>query len=831
MHLNRAVLVAASLRRSVRSGGGARATVAALLVAAAVGGCVKDEGSIVLVFPNDVARAAIRRLRVETYSPDAGGVGLSDRTCGLDFLGSAREGQDPLGTPNPRGEYSCPEPCPAGWFESQSLAKVPAGRQIVYVLAYASTADGETPLLEGCSDQFDSREDEGELEDVEVRLNFVIPDNARLAKVGGDRQVGRSDSTLGLPLTVEVRAESPSTGAPYTIPAIPIEFTSLSAGYSIEGLEQAVRTVDADGFARAPVTTPPTTGSGFIRATALPLVGVEGATSSVSFSISVTEATRFAQTEVIQQAGGRPVALAFGRLHESPDVDLAWVTCQGSSADCQLAAEMPNPGAARLGVVRNVGSTTGRRLLPTPEALGILPTDIEMVDMLPPYGVQEVAVLNARRADCQQRGCRDDGLCHCFGLAPGEPCACEGSEIRLLETEGDAVVSIDRYTLTASNGVGMAVMPGFSDGGVDGLVVAGRGRMRNDRPCNSSNTCRQPNITAERQLCEGSPQACGCPPNEYCDCIDCSLGSRQTFCQGEDKSLDFLAARTVNTRDIYNRGGCQNWVRACGGEPVAVRCECRDDNGGSCSASDGCGCIVPVRVRLGELEAPVVPFNIVAGQLRPGEDDDIVVPSADGLELVRRGGPAGFTSQGSPIVNAPIHRAVIAQLDLAAEEDRPAPIVAPDLAWVARSKCTGENYENACPIVDANAGDDPRVGCLGVYYTDGQSSVFRVQTPGRGGCRRHALTFRPDGLCVGRFNDDEHVDVAIAARGVPDLLVFAGDGRGGLLDPPERFQLPDAGGGPVACRDMDGDGLDDIAVFSTNADGLMSGIALLKTRP
>ncbi|MEL7367513.1 MAG: hypothetical protein AAFN74_01280 [Myxococcota bacterium] len=189
-------------------------------------GCADGEGSIALVFPNDVVRSAIRRLRVEAYSPDSGGTGLSDRTCS-DFIGEARIGMDPLGTPV-RGDYQCPEPCADGWFTDLSLGKVPAGRQIIYVLAYASNLEGQMPILEGCSDGFDSTEESGSFENVNIDLDFVLPDGTRLVKAAGDRQVGRGDSTLGTPLTVEVQADAPISGAPYVIPGLPVVFESES---------------------------------------------------------------------------------------------------------------------------------------------------------------------------------------------------------------------------------------------------------------------------------------------------------------------------------------------------------------------------------------------------------------------------------------------------------------------------------------------------------------------------------------------------------------------------------------------------------------------------
>ncbi len=816
---------------------GALGAIGALWLAV---GCADGESSIRLVFPNEVARSVIRRLRVEAYNPDAGGTGVSARTC-LDFLGEARTGNDPLGAPV-RGDYQCPELCADGWFTEQELAQVPSGRQIIYALAYASTDAEAVPILEGCTDGFDSTDDRGDSENVEVVLDFVIPDGARLVKVDGDRQVGRAQSTLGLPLAVEVRADEPILGGPYVIPGVPVEFTSETQEFEVAGGTSLVVPAGADGRAKAAVRLPATAGSGVIAARAQPLNSVPNAVPVVRFSVSVTEPTEFAQVDVVPAGtGGQPVALALGDLDGAGSSDLAVLRCDGTAAACTPAANMSSVGAGRLSVIRDVGDPQARRVLSAGATVGVLPADLAVVDMALPAGRSEIAVLNARRADCQDRVCPEEGACECFRSAPGLPCPCEGSEIRLFEVGADAANLLGAYTLTASNAVAMAVVPDPELGTFDSLVVAGQGRLRNERPCNRSNSCRQPNpsISEERALCENDPLLCGCPPNEFCECTDCSSDNLVGFCRADDKMLDFLTVRSGALGDLYNRGGCQRVSAQCGGDPDVSStrintCECLDaaERGGSCVGSeDACGCRVPRAVRLGQTSAPVFPLGLTAGALRPGSSPDLVVPNVDGLGFAtaNRGDPP-FTFEEIPVVNAPVHRAVVTALDAAAERDLGITDAAPDVVWTARARCT-EGFEGACPTTDVNGDSDPKTGCLGVYFTDGADSVLRLAPPGNGGCRRHALSYVPDGLCAGRFNADEHVDIAVSARGVPDVLIYSGDGRGGLLDPPERIPLPAEGGGPLVCGDLDGDARTDIAVFSTDARGEMTGVVLLKTRP
>ncbi|MEL7367514.1 MAG: hypothetical protein AAFN74_01285 [Myxococcota bacterium] len=582
---------------------------------------------------------------------------------------------------------------------------------------------------------------------------------------------------------------------------------------------------DSEGRATVDVSLPAQSGTGFVRAASDALAGVRNAQDIVRFAVSVTPPTQFNSVEVIQRTAGRPVAVRLGNLAPGGTLDAALVTCEGSETDCDLAPIIDTPGRTALTVIRDIGSAS-RRALSVPVDLGILPVDLQLTNMREPRATQEIAVLNARRDSCQQRACPLDRPCACFGLAPGAPCPCEGSEIRLFQVSGDDVTETGLHTLTASNGVGMTVLPGGT--GFDSLVVASRGRMRNERPCSRINSCNLPNVTDTPEFCESNPLQCGCPPNEFCECDDCSANSAIGFCRANDKILDFLSVRE-QTEVPYNEGGCQNWVSACG-QGIENICECRDQSirGGRCDASDACGCSVPSQVRLGELSAPEVPLGIVAGALRPGEDFDLVVPSVGGLGLAQSaGGRLPFTYLGSPSMNAPIDTAVVTQLDEAVESNLPT--IPPDVVWIAKSRCTN-GFEDFCPRINTNGDSGPLRGCLGVYFTAGQDSVFNLRPPTEGGCRRHDLAFEPAGLCVGRFNSDDHVDVAVASETRTDVLIFAGDGRGGLLDPPEQIALPGGDrGGPLACGRLDADAFDDIVVMTTDAAGRSTGAVVLRT--
>jgi hypothetical protein len=108
------------------------------------------------------------------------------------------------------------------------------------------------------------------------------------------------------------------------------------------------------------------------------------------------------------------------------------------------------------------------------------------------------------------------------------------------------------------------------------------------------------------------------------------------------------------------------------------------------------------------------------------------------------------------------------------------------------------------------------LGCVGVFYTDRQQSLFELGSPSEGGCRRYDLTFTPDAMCAGDFNGDRAIDVAITDEESDKLYVMAGDGFGGLLDPPAELPLPAPGakGGPITCGRIDGDDKDDVVVVN-----------------
>lgn len=804
-----------------------RLLIATVLAGLGVGvvGCGPSETSVALVFPNDVVMKSIRRIRVAAYPPSAGGA-ASDRDC-RDFEDLAREGMDPVGTPV-RGDFDCNENCADDWFSGEELPKIDAGRQIVYVLAYASTEEDATPVLEGCTDRFDSRGGSDEVFEVPIDLHLVIPKSARLVKTAGDRQVGRAGEKTPIPLQVRIEAESPGgAGYTYFIPGIPVTYTTSDEGFELIGGAASTRVetlTGAEGLAEVEMRLSPMAGTARVRVTAealKPWIDNE-LRAQADFSLSVTDPSRFAPSQVIQgRAGALPIRVALGKLDGPGPLDLVVLSCRGSQEGCALGKDAVAPfGTSEATVVLNVGVAPEQ--LDVPQLQGILPAGLAVADFQPEVSstVDEIAIVHGRRAECQGRVGTPAKRCPYFGVADGEPCPCEGSEVLILGHDGTQLKLQNRHTMTASNAIAAVAYLSPDTDPQFGLAIVAQGRSINTQPCSQAGRClpHDPEVSA---ICVGTPESCGCPTSERCECTNCADSREPGVCVARDKVIDLLEFN-AQTETSFNRDGCQRPLVACdvNNAQSMSTCSCLDAaiTGNRCDANDGCGCKVPRRIHVGDSDAPVLPLGIAAGPLASSGQWDIIVPSIGGLELVENlPGSATFEWRGEPIVNAPIHEAVVLDLDGAAERDLGAPQVG-DVAWISRAGClAGANFELSCPVWRALDEGQSSKGCMGVYHSDGQDSLFSLRTPSKGGCRRHELTERPDGICSGNINSDAHPDVVVASGESNDILIYAGDGRGGLLDPPERFPLPAGGvGGPVVCGDLDSDGSDDVVVVDAN---------------
>lgn len=792
-------------------------------------GCSPSETSISLIFPNEVAKATTRRLQINAFNPETNAATATARTC-ADFNDRARTGSPPVGNPE-RGDFDCREPtCAANWFAEKVVPEISVGKKIIYVLGFASVEEGATPILEGCNDRFDTDGGGDQYDEVPVELRLVIPDSARLVKSAGDRQVGRSGQPVGVPLQVRVEADAPGgEGGPYVIPGVPITFTSKNPDFRITTGDNAGRYStfsNTEGTAEIGLMLPVESGQGDIDAEAPALeVTKVPERAKVTFSVSVTDPIDFAVREVINAgAGARPIAAAIGNIIAGGANELAVVSCVGSADGCRPGVVATQPfGTTRLNVYSEI--RTSKTNLSVPTDLGILPVGMTVTNLVG-AAPDEVVILNSRNTN-QSRRCAPNGRCACYrpDRAQEIPCPSEGAEVVTLGASGGGGVSVlSRLTLTGSNAVGLtSIRAPNTQAGQARLVVASQGRAAHTRPCSRANRCL-PYLTAQDCiaqgrdsddcLCQGDPGAnCGCPPNERCECLgaNCAQIGVPGVCVARDNIIDLVGASGAV---VQNVSGCNTPRLWCPnpGVPNTSDGICLDNTDLPVTNKDGCSCAIPAQVQIGDGESAVSPSGIAAGPLRSDDAYDIVVPSTGGLELIQgKGGAPAYAWTGAPIVNSRIHTAIIAQIDPLNGEaaDYPA-----DVIWYSRYTCVqGPNFLKQCPLWREFEEADQAKGCLGVFFTAGAASIFDLPSAEVGGCRRHLLDYAPDGMCIGDFNQDGSRDVLTSANSSNTLFIYAGDGRGGLLDPPDTIELPGGAGGPMACGDLDGDGRDDVVVL------------------
>lgn len=811
----------------------------ALMVAA---GCGSGEQSIALIFPNDAARSATMRVVIEAHSPDTGTASTNDRDC-MSFLGAAREGR-PIQGAAVRGDYPFP------FAADQELTQVPPGRQIIYVTGYASREDEAPPILEGCTSDYDSKGGSDEHVEVEVRLEVVVPLSARLVKAQGDRQVGREGENLPVPLKVRVEAESPMNSRSYVIPGVSVQYASSTEGFTLEGGSggsEVEAYTDARGEASVVVKLPPMSGTGEIVAVAPALDDPEKEDTdryTQKFSVSVTEPVLLTPSATIN-GGDIPISVALGQITGSTDLELVILSCNGSEKACTPGSRAmmdPGYGQSRLTVFTNLaGDPASYPVTPPAGGFGILPADVAVTDLIgPDVNTDEIAYVNSRRADCQNRTCTPGQPCQCYGVGDNGACPCEGSELLVLRDTGSAITLQTRQTLTASNAIALApyVLAGAR---YKNLAISAQGRAKNTRPCSLQTQCRA-NSGAR---CDEHPEECGCPAEELCECGGCTTTTEPGFCVARDKVVDLMLNRwneglgvgdcsqanpngscggdpaqicyrgtCVARAMIPKNDGCQSPAISCDKADVeASTCVCEQSNVMMCGAVDFCGCNVPERVHVGNPHTPRFPFSITAGEIDESDDWDIIVPSDGGLELIEaRPTQKSFEWTSAPTLNAPIHDAVIVQLDTASDQ-------AGDVVWISKEKCLrGANPERACPLFRELPDGMEAKGCAGAFYTNRRNSLFELASPTEGGCQRYELTFSPDSMCTGDFNGDGAIDMAMASDEENKVFVMSGDGYGGLLDPPDEFPIPGGAlGGPIACGKIDGDAKDDVVVVSRNS--------------
>ncbi len=755
---------------------------------------------------------------------DVGGRTNANLNCSF-FEGKAALGEAIDLVPSGTGEYNYP-------FTEQEVPRVPRGRHIVYVLTFANDQANSPPLSEGCNERFDTDGSGDETKNAAVALKVVIPKDTRLQKIEGDNQVGRPGTELSSVVRIEAVSNAPSNRAVYRVPGVAVNFRSTLNGVEFIGPDDVGRetlevVTGTDGEAEVRVRLPQQAGTGEITVRAAEIESA-GGTGALGFAVAIPPPIRMVSSKTLQVPGVfRPLSLSVGSVTGGSGLDAVVLGCEGTEENCTVGRDaVPSFGRTTLAVVRDLNEVPeAASIVLPPEGLGILPAGLALGEVLPENGEAraEIAVVNSRQASCQDRVCQENADCACHTpQGPSRRCPCENAEIVVLRGSGDEVQFVSRHAMTANNAVGVAPFRyldrSFEDPIRTGFAIAGQGRSKavyNQRPCSSARRC----LSTLQPVCETSLRECGCPAGEKCE---------NGFCEARDTMVDLLVVDSAQLM-FENRGGCQEVVdyfcqgpdvmsgacrEAPEGSTLWLCKRCKDDPRRQSTMPDGCGMCVPRSIRVGALDSVIIPKSITAGFLSEGTEDDFFVSTLSGFGFVKsRGGFRWDWNEFQPTVNAQIDIAVVANLD--SREDSKA-----DLVWAFEGGCTqGSAFDN-CPVVSSVPEGEAK-GCVGVYRSNNASSLVAANFPSGGGCQRYELAFRPQSLCTGLLNADDYEDVAVGSQDMGAIAVMSGDGRGGLLDPPEFVDLPGDGvAGPVACPDIDGDGADDLVTFD-GSDGVL----------
>ncbi|MBI2373244.1 MAG: VCBS repeat-containing protein [Deltaproteobacteria bacterium] len=777
-----------------------------MFLAASLAACSTDSASIGLFFPNQEAKDATIQIEILAFPRDRVGVGVVEITCDQ-FLGELAKGEPVPGDP-------VDEPFEQP-FDGRSISNFPAGDPVVLVVGYNSKGDQKKPILEGCTDEFDTS---GNSDDVPVQLNVIIPTNTRLIKTGGDRQAGHPGGGLASPLRILVDASLPGRRAErYPLPGIHVTFTpsdpELALGTGAPGAVVDIIT-DAEGVAAVPVTLPNKEGIWTVDVEAKELYESgdpaeqeeRKKTAVATFQLSAIETFEFQPPAVIGQVvSGKPLLIRAGDVIGNSGTDVVILACDGSEDGCKLGREAEAPfGATKLSIIDDVVGAARPVSLPEMD-LGVAPSGI-FVGPLVPGAHDDIGLVNSRTAPCQGSGC-------------------ERSEILVLTaSQSDGLVRVEgRYSLTSSNAVGLVGWKSRPTDQYFNLFSAGQGRSVNTRPCSQVTQC----LAYHLAECDEGPERCGCPPNERCECPEgatCTDQHQPGVCVAQDKEVDSMKNLYNGSTGpgLQNEDSCRRPVLYCekAGQNTRSDCKCWDNRSNQCNITDSCGCQIPNRIIIGAHGATQVPFAVAAGPLQQGEEGyDIVAATVGGLDFIQNTSGT-FKWKSQPTVNSPIHDLLIANFDERDSDD------VNDVAWLTRNNpaLTGSRARSACltsvsercPIVPnpALGPEEKDRGCLGLYLRDPESES--IESAKADGCLRYALEFRPDGMCQGDFNGDGSPDIAMGSSEVSYVPVFFGNGVGGVLFPPDHVTLPNGKtGGPIACHDVDDDGYTDIVMVST----------------
>ncbi|MCC7386872.1 MAG: VCBS repeat-containing protein [Deltaproteobacteria bacterium] len=824
-------------------------TVSALLLS----GCGAGEYSVELHFPNRSAYDATDQVVVYGIKRDDG-PGGAEPTCA--------DQEEALLNANEIAENPVDNPISVKPFNA-SLGNFPIGDPVLVVVGYNDTdPEIRRPILFGCTEEFGREEGTH----VVLELKVLVPKDVVLRKLGGDLQVGFKSQPLPEPLRVRIEGlihAANEQGTTHPLPGLPVVFEPLDPSLTVGGAATgaaATANTDAEGIASIGVTLPDAIDLWQIKASSADAMracverGTEVAkcteNTEQTFSISATSPARFNPGSVVNNGAlfNRAIAVGLGNVAGGAGLDAVILGCQGSDQGCTPGRAAVAPlGQTQVAVVADLESS--RSLIRPAGNLGVVPAGLFVGPMVNGSG-DDFAIVNSRR-NCP--GCR------------------EGSEILIFDGQGAQVAVQGRYSITASNAVGLTAFAERGSTLFTTFFTAGQGRSTLGRPCNAamclnnvrwqcgddascascngdanclkmchcdlycasepnpatcaatcidspddcSEFCRRlPRLRGCADLCDTNPESCGCGPREICECPSGGSSGGCT-CGAQDKHVDMLANRSAGASfDFYNKMGCRllnNWCIKGSGNPPDGDCQCLDNPENQCKQGrDGCACLIPDRIAIGDQVGNQIGNALVVGQFRPTGAPDLIVASQAGIEFIPYLN-TGWSSNDRKPEMAPSHLIGALRLD---DDD------VLDLIVLAQVPCLAYLSTDALcprarqPAEDGSIDGRPQAGCLASYLREPGDSLDATKD---GGCLRHPLPFRPDGHCSGDFNGDGQADLALSTFAEPTVYLFLSNANGGLLDPPQAIALPPgAGGGPIACGDINDDLVDDFVVLGSS---------------
>ncbi len=742
----------------------------ACVMFAASSACSGDP-TISLFFPNEVSQQATQKISIQIFdrSSGSGAIGLN---CAA-LLGQA--GSENPTTPDPTESENFTYPLSG----EERLSEIKKGKPIVYVLGHMS--DDPPPILEGCSDDFDTGSGE-----TEINLNVVVPSGSSIQKRLGDLQSGLPDQELSVPIRVQV--QTPGGGDTPAIPGVELLFEPMGGFQIVDANEgsNARLLSNTEGIAEIRIRTPSAVSEGGLTVSSPSHPDL----APVRFTLGVVEPIALSPNSLGFSFGATPIALAAGTV-SSGGTDLAVLSCSGEPSSCKPSADNTAPGETVFHLVEDIGNNPS--FIPGPQGLGIVPTDVAI---LPSGNTNKIAISHGWRQDCRNRVCAAGERCGCFRRDINQPlaCPCEGAEVVLLERTGGSF-SVERKTLTGSSAVGLTTL---RIEGEDSLAIAAAGRSRHERPCNPNDSC----AVHHTPQCQMNPETCGCPPSEIC-----RPGlPGGPFCVAIDKKLDLLKPLTA-TPDLINLRGCQipdfDCDRTIRSEPVST-CDCNDtERGNLCNASDRCGCLIPQSSFIGTPSLTFEPLAIASGPFQFESSHGVVVGTPTSLEYMTfQPGTDVFEAVKPLSLNVPQEGVATTQFDGLIDR-------ALDVVSFSRVACGMGNLESNCQLVQERPADEQ--GCLTTHLTAGSTTLVSNTPDIPDVCRRLPLDYRPVSICTGPINADLNDDIAISTAALPGdnrpgLVLYAGDGNGGLLLPPTYVGIDIGAAGPITCRDINGDG-------------------------